>query len=142
RDNPDPREGVPEEVVPHLGAPPFAVVHPAVVRAGERAVADDAERQLQLAVGAPVLERVQGAVLAAEDGDGTVPERDVNHLSGFDVAVPFDGVPVVGAEAGGADALPVVSGLFEGRGSHAPLLLDRIRHGSSGPTTSVRWSGR
>src|SRR5271170_4388001 len=76
------------------------VVLPAVVAAREPAPLHLAERQLQLAVRAPVLERARTPVRSSVDGKRPSPEDHLPHLLRGQLVAPERGIPVVGVEPG------------------------------------------
>src|SRR5581483_8884238 len=93
------------------------VVLPAVIRANQLAALHLAERELELTVRATVLDRRELAVLAAEQRDRLLPERDLFDLAAFDVSIPFDRVPIIRVHSGGARLLTAVLRLLERRRS-------------------------
>jgi hypothetical protein len=90
-----------------------AVVGPAVIETDESAALDLAARQLDLAMRAAVLDRVHGAVRAAEYGDRALPECDLDDLSLAQLPVDLDRVPVARIEPGGACLLAQIGGALE-----------------------------
>ena len=90
------RERAAEQLVRDARQPPVVRVAPAVVRAGERAALHRAERQLELPVGAAVLDRAQRAVGAAVERDRLAPEGHLDDRAGAHRALVLDRVPVVG----------------------------------------------
>ena len=149
------RHGAPAAVVRDARERAVLAVGPAVIRAGEDAAGHLAERQLELAVGAAVLECAQLAVGAAVHGDGLAPEPCRDHLPWPDCLVVLHGVPVVGVEAGCPDLLAQVARVLErgrrGRHGRAPRAAPsgggatagtgrrryRTRQGPRGPGTNV-----
>ena len=113
----DVRQRMAEEVVRHARQPPVGIVAPAMIRARQPAVFDRAQRELELAMAAAVLERMQRAALIAVERDRRPPEGDLDHAAARHACLVLDCVPVVGMEPGRA-------GLVAAR---ARVLVDR-RH--------------
>jgi hypothetical protein len=74
---------------------------------------DLAERELDLPVGAAILNGVYGAALVAVKRDGSIPEQDLHCVAAFESTVIFHGVPVVGMKARGTRFLAAIMGIAE-----------------------------
>jgi hypothetical protein len=106
-----------EQVVRDVGLA-VAVVGPAVVRAHELAADDLALGELEVTMGAAVLERAQLAVVAAKHRDRAPEELGLELAAAAQAAALLDRVPVVGVEPGRARLLTAADGLVErGRGA-------------------------
>ena len=114
------RQARPSEEVRNPGNAALRVVFPAVIAAHQPTPFHLAQRQLELAMEAAVLDRRPRAVPPPVERDGLLPEDDLDHLSGFDPALFFDRVPVVRMHSGGARPLAKAVSLLEARRTGQP----------------------
>ena len=85
--------------------------------------------QLEMTMGAPILDGSQNAIVTSEKGNRKIPELDFLYFAIFDLTIVLDGIPPVGIKPGGSGFLSGTPGFRERRRRCELTIIKGIPHG-------------